>query len=45
MGPLLNEMCVLVIEETEKPELLLHLFASVSIAKISPHKSHTFEIR
>jgi len=45
VGPLLNEVDVLVIEDTEQAELLNVFFASVFIAKASPQASQALEAR
>jgi len=44
-GPLLNEAGVLVMEDTEKAELLNAFFASVFSAKAGPQESQTLEVR
>jgi len=45
VGPLLNEVGVLVMEDTEKTELLNTFFASVFRAKAGPHESQAPEVR
>jgi len=45
VGPLLNEVGVLVTEDTEKAELLNASFASAFSAKASPQESHSLEVR
>jgi len=45
VGPLLNEVDVLVAEETERAELLNALFASVFTAKAGPQASQSLEVR
>jgi len=45
VGPLLNEVGVLVMEDAEKAELLNVFFASVFSAKASPEESQALEIR
>ncbi|GAB0183976.1 mitochondrial enolase superfamily member 1 [Grus japonensis] len=45
VGPLLNEMGALVMEDTEKVELLNAFFASVCTAKAGPQESQTLEVR
>ena len=44
VGPLLNEVGVLVTENAEKSELLNAFFASVFSAKASPEESHALEV-
>ncbi|GAB0207763.1 hypothetical protein GRJ2_003242000 [Grus japonensis] len=44
VGPLLNEVGALVMEDTEKAELLHALFASVFTAKADPQESQTLEV-
>ncbi|GAB0204029.1 mitochondrial enolase superfamily member 1 [Grus japonensis] len=44
VGLLLNEMDALVMEDTEKVELLNAFFASVFTAKASPQESQTLEV-
>jgi len=43
--PLLNEEGALVVEDTEKAELLNALFASVSSAKAGPQETQALEAR
>jgi len=45
VGPLLNEVSVLVTEDAEKAELLNAFFASVFGAKTGPQKSQAPEVR
>ena len=45
MGPLLNEVGALVMEDTEKAELLNACFASVFSAKAGPQESQALEVR
>ena len=45
VGPLLNEVGVLVTEDAEKPELLNAYFASVFSAKTGPQESQAPEVR
>jgi len=45
VGPLLNEVGALVREGTRKTELLNALFASIFMAKASPHESQSLEVR
>jgi len=45
VGLLLNEVSVLVIEDTEKVELLNAFFSSVFSAKTGSQKSHSLEVR
>jgi len=45
MGPLLNEMGALVMEDIEKIELLNAFFSSVFTAKASPQESQALEVR
>ncbi|PKU43174.1 rna-directed dna polymerase from mobile element jockey-like [Limosa lapponica baueri] len=45
VGPLMNEVGALVVEDTEKAELLTAFFASVFTAKAAPHESQTLETR
>jgi len=45
VGPLLNEVTVLVTEDAEKAELLDAFFASVFSAKAGPQKSQVLEVR
>ncbi|PKU38767.1 hypothetical protein llap_10927 [Limosa lapponica baueri] len=45
VGPLMNEVGALVVEDTEKAELLNAFFASVFTAKAAPHESQTPETR
>jgi len=45
VGPLLNKVCVLVMEDAEKAGLLNAFFASVFGAKASPQESHVPEVR
>ena len=45
VGPLLNEVGVLVMEDTEKTELLNTFFASVFRAKAGPQESQAPEVR
>ncbi|GAB0209615.1 hypothetical protein GRJ2_003427200 [Grus japonensis] len=44
VGPLLNEVGALVMEDTEKAELLNAFFASVLTAKAGPQESQTLEV-
>ncbi|GAB0208601.1 hypothetical protein GRJ2_003325800 [Grus japonensis] len=44
VGPLLNEVGALVMEDTEKAELLNAFFASVLTAKADPQESQTLEV-
>ncbi|GAB0208357.1 mitochondrial enolase superfamily member 1 [Grus japonensis] len=44
VGPLLNEVGALVMEDTEKVELLNAAFASVFTAKADPQESQTLEV-
>jgi len=44
-GPLLNEVGALVVENTEKAELLNAFFASVSPAKAGPQAFQSLEVR
>ncbi|GAB0203212.1 mitochondrial enolase superfamily member 1 [Grus japonensis] len=44
VGPLLNEVGALVMEDTEKAELLTAAFASVFTAKVGPQETQTLEI-
>ncbi|GAB0208992.1 mitochondrial enolase superfamily member 1 [Grus japonensis] len=44
VGPLLNEVGALVMEDTEKAELLNAFFASVFTAKASPQETQTLEV-
>ncbi|GAB0210180.1 mitochondrial enolase superfamily member 1 [Grus japonensis] len=44
VGPLLNEVGALVMEDTEKAELLNAFFASVFTAKAGPQESQTLEV-
>jgi len=43
VGPLLNEVSALVMEDTKKVDLLNALFASVFTAKTDPHESQTLK--
>ena len=45
VGPLVNEVGALVMEDTEKVELLNAFFASVFSAKASPQASQSLEVR
>jgi len=45
VGPLLNEVGVLVMEDAEKAELLNAFFASVFSAKAGPQESQALEVR
>ncbi|PKU38262.1 rna-directed dna polymerase from mobile element jockey-like [Limosa lapponica baueri] len=45
VGPLMNEVGSLVVEDTEKAELLNAFFASVFTAKTVPHESQILETR
>ena len=45
VGPLLNEVGVLVTEDTEKAELLNAFFASVFTTKADPQESQALEVR
>jgi len=45
VGPLLNEVSVLVKEDTEKAELLTAFIASVFTAKAGPQASQALEVR
>ena len=45
MGQILNEVGVLVLEDTEKTELLNTAFASVFLAKAGPQKSQALKVR
>jgi len=45
VGPLLNKVCVLVMEDAEKAELLNAFFASVFTAKAGPQESQALEVR
>ncbi|GAB0206830.1 hypothetical protein GRJ2_003148600 [Grus japonensis] len=44
VGPLLNEVGALVMEDTEKAELLNAFFASVFTAKVDPQESQALEV-
>ncbi|PKU34778.1 rna-directed dna polymerase from mobile element jockey-like [Limosa lapponica baueri] len=44
VGPLLNEVGALVMEDAEKAELLNAFFASVFTAKVGPQESQTLEV-
>ncbi|GAB0203755.1 mitochondrial enolase superfamily member 1 [Grus japonensis] len=44
VGPLLNEVGALVMEDTEKAELLNAAFASVFTAKVGPQETQTLEV-
>ncbi|GAB0206434.1 mitochondrial enolase superfamily member 1 [Grus japonensis] len=44
VGPLLNEMGALVMEDTEKAELPNAAFASVFTAKVAPEETQTLEV-
>ena len=45
VGPLLNEVGVLVMEDKEKAELLNAAFASVFTAKVGPQASQSLDVR
>jgi len=45
VGPLLNEVDILVMEDAEKAELLNAFFASVFSAKAGPQESQALEAR
>ena len=45
MGPLLNEVGAVVMEDAEKAELLNVFFASVFTAKVGPQASQSLGIR
>ena len=45
MDPLLNEMDALVMEDTQKVELLNAVFASVFTAEAGPQESQSLEVR
>ena len=45
MGPLLNEVGVVVMEDAEKAELLNAAFASIFSAKAGPQEAQALEVR